>query len=336
MKNIPKRPLPHNKNNRFYNYINEVPEGFILETLYMFFQSLFRRRKRAPSRSSDWIVETEPTHCCISPTITWLGHATFLIQLGGINILTDPVFGNATFLYPRILPSGISLSKMPKIDFVLISHNHRDHMDRASLLALKNHSDITVLTPQGDKYWFDRRRFERVREHNWWEQSSFSTHDDAETPIQFTFLPASHWSQRGLFDKNRSLWGSWMIEWNNYSIYFAGDTAYAKHFSGIAQEFPAINTALLPIGPCEPRRWMKHSHMDAHEACQAFVDLGAQNFIPMHWGTFYFGIDSFDAPIQYLNNSWQSQANQLHDKQLHILKVGQCCMLDNIKQKTTL
>jgi L-ascorbate metabolism protein UlaG (beta-lactamase superfamily) len=248
-----------------------------------------------------------------------------LIQIGNLNIITDPIFGDASFFYPRILPPGIILEDLPKIDVVLLSHNHRDHMDAKSLLALKNRSqETTFLVPKGDKAWFDKRNFEHCSEYTWWDYTSVESPSQCGQ-VTFSFLPAVHWSQRGLFDKNRSLWGSWLIEWGSQTIYFAGDTAYSQHFEIIAQECSAITTALMPIGPCDPEPHMRKNHVNAQEAVKGFIDLQAQQFVPMHWGTFQFGTDLFDTPINRLQTWWQQQ--EMLDRVLHIPKAGQIITL---------
>lgn len=268
-------------------------------------------------------MKIEPVQRSEKPIITWIGHSTFLIQMNNINILTDPIFGDATSLFPRILQPGINLAQLPLIDYVILSHNHPDHMEAPSLLVLRDmHPGCTFLVPLGDKQWFDARDFTRVSEYTWWQDDSFPLPDGQH--IKFTFLPAFHWSQRGLFDKNKSLWGSWMIELGGKTIYFGGDTAYSRHFKSIGKEFERIDCAILPIGPCDPHKWMKFSHANAHGAYQGFKDLNAQHFIPMHWGTFYFGTDTFDTPMTLLKNVWQKHAGkEVTYDQLHILCAGQ-------------
>ncbi|KKP29341.1 MAG: Outer membrane protein romA [candidate division TM6 bacterium GW2011_GWF2_30_66] len=278
------------------------------------------------------------------PVITWIGHATFLIQIGGVNILTDPVLGDAGILYKifykRLFKPGISANKLPNIDFVLISHNHMDHMDAESLLSLKNHKNIHFLVPKGNKRWFDKRGFAKTSEYCWWDKEVFSydSFDDfgnidktlSNSQINFSFLPASHWSQRGVFDKNKTLWGSWLIEYKNseingFKIFFAGDTAYDQHFKEISQEYPGINIALMPIGPCEPRKFIAHHHVDAKESLIAFSDLNAEHFVPMHWGTFPLGAENFDLPLHRLVNGWSDfyESGLLDGKSLHLPQIGQ-------------
>ncbi len=314
---------PHIKDKRFYNHEHDtVLSGSFFKSFYMFVNAWLRRKKITKEQSLAWFEKITPKKTSIKPVITWIGHASFLIQIGGVNILTDPIFGNASSFYPRFLPAGIEAHELPPIDFVLISHNHRDHMDRKSLLAVRNHQNMTVLVPQGDKQWFDNRAFERTYEFMWWKQHDVYPKNSLGKKIVFTFLPAAHWSQRGLFDKNKSLWGSWMIEYDGYSIYFGGDTCYAEHFAEIGSEFPFIDCALLPIGPCNPRHWVGHAHVDAHEAGQAFLDLGARSFFPMHWGTFPFGTDRFETPINGIKYWWSNNQDKLFAKELYLEKIG--------------
>jgi len=318
---------PRIKKNRFQQESNSQESiiGFFSRSILMMFKSWWIRKKIKDEDINCWFCKSEPRSCSIVPVVTWLGHSSFLIQIGGVNILTDPVLSEASYFFPRYLGPGISAEKLPNIDFVLISHNHPDHMDSGSLMKLKAHCGTSFLVPQGDKLWFDRRSFARVREYTWWQQDSFTLKNDTSSKITFTFLPSNHWSLRGawVFDKNRSLWGSWLIEFNGHKIYFAGDTMYDSHFKEIAQEYPGIDVALMPIGPCEPRKWVAHSHLDADQAVKAFIDLQAKNFVPMHWGTFPMGTELFDTPILGLKKSWREHAHELNGKKLHMPKVGQ-------------
>lgn len=262
------------------------------------------------------------------PLVTWLGHSTFLIQVAGKNILTDPIFGSLSFIFRRLVPSVVTIQDLPPIDYVLISHNHFDHMDSSSLNALRaRFPHMRVLVPMGDKEWFDRHLFQNVSEHMWWDKIV----DETKSDLKFTFLPANHWSQRTLFDKNRSLWGSWMVQISGFTLYFAGDTSWGSHFEQIGREFKNIDVALMPVGPGEPREWMKASHINAREAVQAFIKLKARKFIPMHWGTFHLGFDEFYAPITMLKQSWHELRTELKGQQLHIMQFG--ALLSDLRQK---
>jgi len=322
------------RRDRFYN--NDRDKGgspfmLSLDILVQYYELL----KKKPSKSkSIWTERFTPAKLSLDPVITWIGHASFLVQIGGFNILLDPLFGDVSFLYKRIIPLGFTVKQMPNIDFVLISHNHRDHMDATSLLAVKNRSaDVKVLVPQGDKHWFDRRGFLRPYEHSWWEQRSFKLKGSKCSDIIFTFLPASHWSQRGLFDHNKSLWGSWMLEYEDHCIYFAGDTCYSNHFVEIAREFKDISIAMLPVGPCEPRKLLEETHLNAQDAGRAFLDLKAKHMIPMHWGAFPFGVEHFDLPIKRIQYWWRKNQENLKDRFLHCVKAGQSLALDVFRSK---
>lgn len=312
-----KKLMPEIKNNRFFNpeqfLGSSPPESLLFGTIPSFIRAIFSRIGKKTHDISEWVQSYHPVDTLLhNPHIFWIGHATFLIQINGVNILTDPVFGDLSFLFRRMLPPGIALDQLPKIDYVLLSHNHRDHMDTTSLIALKKKNpDLHCLVPHGDKNWFDRKGFKNVSEFGWWDEKLTSA-------IRFVFLPAAHWSRRGFFDRNKSLWGSWLIEAGE-RIYFAGDTAYGIHFAEIAKEFNPIDIALMPIGPCEPNDWMKKTHVSGDGSLQAFHDLQASHFVPMHWGTFPLGIDQFDDPIKRLQSGWVEHEH----KKLHIIKVGQ-------------
>lgn len=310
---------PHRLNNRFYNYPGEVVSSVFWRSVFMYVTSYAQRaaaRRLIKNHSVPYVFQ-EADH------ITWIGHASFLLSIDGLNILTDPVFGDLTFLLQRFSEPGIPFAQLPKIDIVLLSHNHRDHMDSATLKALYTQTACHFYVPFGDKAWFDIRGMsDRVTECIWWQ-------DVFHNGLKLTFLPARHWSQRGLFDRNKSLWGSWMIQ---ESIYFAGDSAYSDHFNEIAYHFSNIEVALLPIGPCEPRKWMKTTHMDAGDAGKAFLDLGARIFIPMHWGTYGFGIDDLMLPIVRLNDWWKAQNIKNNERILSTLTCGQSYFLTRLSR----
>ncbi|OGB83210.1 hypothetical protein A3F66_02670 [candidate division TM6 bacterium RIFCSPHIGHO2_12_FULL_32_22] len=292
-----------------------------LREILMYAWSLKQRFQDFFLDNSYWIKSSQIIAKKYDPVITWIGHSSFLIQLGNVNILTDPVFGDLTFLFKRIFAPGIPFEKLPNIDYLLISHNHRDHLDIQSLEMIKQfYPYVKVLVPQGDKKVFNDLGFMRVVESTWWEKHEINTPDSS---ITFTFLPARHWSGRNFLDNNKSLWGSWMIEVPGYRVYFGGDTAYWDHFKDIGEHFFPIDIALLPIGPCSPSGWMKDSHMDAALAGQAMLDLKAKYMVPMHWGTFYFGTDRFDMPVNQLIKWWGKNKSKLQDKKLMLLGFGE-------------
>lgn len=321
---------PHLYRGRFYNDANDSTLRHIVGVLKSFVKILWYRSgiKRHADLDEiphylekEWI---EQGHAIPERSddlaITWIGHSGFLIQVDGYNIVTDPVFDEISTLSARVIKPAVTPDKLPPIDIVLISHNHRDHMDAQSLLAIKKWQP-RVIVPVGDKKWFTKHGFLHVEEAWWWQDIVVGA--ESEKPMTISFLPASHWAGRGFFDANKSLWGSWLITGKKSKIYFAGDTAYADHFAVIGKKYPNIDVALMPIGPNEPRYLLTSTHISSEQAVKAFIELGAKHFIPMHWGTFEFGYDSFLLPIQRLACCWAAHVDILKHKMLHVMKFGQ-------------
>jgi len=321
-----KRFYPQRKNGRFYQPGQERPRWFFV-TVALFLKTLFLDIFYPIGKEvADWVVTPSYPQRSKEPIFTWLGHSTFLIQIGDKNILTDPIFGNMYFIFSRILPHKIPTKDLPPIDYVILSHNHPDHMDTHSLLDIKRYNPLVkVLTPMGDKPWFDANGFVGAAEYMWWD--TFKQND-----LVFTFLPANHWSQKGIFDKNVSLWGSWMIEFDGFKVYFAGDTGWSKHFAIIGNMFKKIDVALMPIGPNEPNESMQDVHINAEEAGDAFLELNARWFVPMHWGTFHLGMDRFKEPLLRIKAWWVKNKALCSNKVLKVPKVGELvhCVRDNM------
>jgi len=322
--------MPHQQDGRYFLRTAHKPLQFYWHnapvSCLLLGNKLWRRLSGTGSVSEDqlnaWLQRDEPVARSTHPAITWIGHSSFLIQVGGFNILTDPVLGDIS-LYPRLLPPGILTEQLPPIDLVLISHNHRDHMDETSLrLVLARNPQVKALVPVGNKQWFDRAGFVDVVEHTWWEDTSIGS-DACGGVLSCTFVPADHWSQRGLRDYNTSLWGGWIMRHGDQTIYFAGDTAYDEQiFDEIAQKFAPIMTALMPISPCRPAALRSH-HMNAAESVGAFVRLGARHLVPTHWAAFAMGTDEFEAPVRELKSAWLWRREDLINCQLCMVKAGQ-------------
>jgi L-ascorbate metabolism protein UlaG (beta-lactamase superfamily) len=294
----------------------------ILDFIRSFFYVQRYRRKNPPNKTlilEDWHKPSKPPIRSEEPIITWIGHSTFLIQIGEINIITDPIFFDLSVFFPRVVPCGIPPKELPPIDILMISHDHRDHFEKGSLLELVPHNPLAI-APKGLGKRLLRRGFKKIMEHNHGDKCSFKTKSGDN--INFTFLPSDHWSGCNIFNIGKSKYGSWMIEYKHHTVYFAGDSAYSSHFSEIGQEFKKIDTAVMPVGPIEPRHLIAHAHIDAIEAVKAFIDLNARQFIPMHWGTFQLGADHFDMPIQQLKSIWKEKKEILTKKVLSIVKFG--------------
>jgi len=319
---------PHEHNGRFYNHRHDSIIGRIANVARTL-AHIMRHRimktstkdvlRQAARHSTEWSTICQPPLRSEDPCITWLGHASFLIQVGGFNVITDPCFYELSSVVRRMLPVPLNPRTLPPIDAVMISHNHWDHADKHSLLDLLPHQPV-MYVPMGNGAWMKSLGFATVHELTWWEQRTLRK---GQASLDIHFLPASHWTGRGLFDINTTLWGSWMLVHDQSTVYFAGDTAYDRHFAAIAQIFKSIDVALLPIGPVEPHCYMAEAHMDAVEVMQALQELGAHHFVPMHWGTFMFGLDDFLTPINQLQQCWQTKSPQLAETTLHLLRCGQ-------------
>jgi len=298
-------------------------KDFIFNFLKTVFRVKLSHKKHTKEQQKlvcEWHDPCKPIEKSSEPVITWIGQSTFLIQIDDVNIVTDPIFFHLNpVLLRRFAPPGISIENLPKIDFVIISHDHRDHFEKKSLIKLAQHDPI-ALAPHGLGKRLEKRGFKKIVEHHHGDKHSLITKSNKK--LTFTFLPAAHWAGSNIFNIHKSKYGSWMIENENHNIYFAGDSSYDGHFKEIAQEFKSIHTALMPIGPVEPRDLIDHAHLDGKQAIAAFIDLCAQNFIPMHWGTFQFGLEQFDEPVKILKSWWEQEKEKLSNKKLLVLKFG--------------
>ena len=235
----------------------------------------------------------------LRPTLTWVGHATFLIQVGGLNILTDPHFtARASPLGwagpERLVPPGLALRDLPPIDLVLVSHNHYDHLDEGSVRWLARHHPKAVFAaPLGLRRWLQRRRVHNIVELDWWQ-----AHQGHAFTV--TAVPAQHFSGRTATDSNLTLWCGFIVEVAGRRIYFAGDTGYSKDFADIGERFAPVDLALIPIGAYEPRWFMRAMHINPEEAVQIHRDVGARQSVAMHWGTFRLTEEPLDEPPRHL------------------------------------
>lgn len=251
----------------------------------------------------------------LETSITWIGHSTFLIQMNGLNMITDPVWAKRMGFQKRLTEPGISIADLPVIDIVFISHGHYDHLDFRTLRRLKGNPSFFV--PVGLGASFTIRGFKKVIESEWYD--SF-VYDD----LTFSFVPAQHWTKRTVTDTDTSQWGGWIIESQEHSIYFVGDTGYFRGFQEIAKKF-SIETVLMPIGAYEPEWFMKASHLNPEDAIQAFIEMNGTTFIPMHYGTYHLADDTGPEALERLDAEWNRL--ELDADQLKKLLIGETLWL---------
>jgi len=223
-------------------------------------------------------------------TVTWVGHSTLLVQLDGVNVLTDPQWSQraspVSFGGPgRVTPPGLPFEDLPAIHAVVISHDHYDHLDVDTVKRLAASHRPRFIVPLGLKAWLADLGIDDVDELDWWQSRSLRG-------LTFTCVPAQHFSGRTLWDRNRRLWSGWTIA-GSKRLYFAGDTAYYGAFKDIAARLGPFDLAAVPIGAYTPSEIMRASHTTPEEALQVFEDVAAKVFVPIHWGTF----DLADEPL---------------------------------------
>jgi N-acyl-phosphatidylethanolamine-hydrolysing phospholipase D len=254
-----------------------------------------------------------------STTITWVGHATLLVQVDGLNVLTDPQWsdraGPTSWLGPRRLgPPGLAFEALPRIDVVVISHDHYDHLDLPTVKRLAAAHDPLFIVPLGLKPWFADNGMTHVEELDWWQEREHGG-------VRFICVPAQHFSQRSFWDANRRLWASWAIVGREKRLYFAGDTGYFAGFKEAGRRLGPFDVAALPIGAYVPAEIMKWVHVTPEESVQAFVDLGARTMVAMHWGTFDLADEPLDEPPVRMIAAIQRR--NIEASRAWILKVGE-------------
>jgi len=329
----------HHRANGFQNnYLDFEPKGLAALLKWQF--DSFRNGLPKPAATPTPRVTPElvalhanaTAGVAMTPALTWVGHATMLAQLGGLNIITDPVFSERvsplSFIGPkRQVPPGLTLAQLPHIDVVLISHNHYDHLDEASVRALNGQvgGPPLFVVPLGLKAWMAERGIASVVELDWWQShpvaSKMGTVDVVLTPVQ-------HWSGRGLTDRLATLWGGYAVFAPDQHLYFSGDTGYSKDFTDIREHFAprqreggGFDIALIAVGAYEPRWFMTSQHVNPAEAVQIHFDLGAKRSVGVHWGTFELTDESLDTPPRALAEA--RAAKGLADEQFFVMAVGE-------------
>lgn len=259
---------------------------------------LLERRTRWPRRVEQ-PVRKPPVLGDAAAAITLIGHSTFLIQTPAGHVLTDPMYSERAGPFGILGPSrvrrpAVQFDDLPPIAVVLLSHNHYDHCDLPTLRKLAQRFDPIVVTPLGNVPLVKSTGMRRIEELDWWEQAT-------SPPLPITLTPAQHFSARTPFDRNRALWGGFLLTTHGVRIYFAGDTAYASFFPVIRERLGPIDLALLPIGAYEPRWFMQAVHMNPAESVQAHLDLQPSISVGMHFATFQLTTEGIDEPLRALD-----------------------------------
>jgi N-acyl-phosphatidylethanolamine-hydrolysing phospholipase D len=297
------------------NYVGSVTKS-LGDVIRWQFQRLRARLPPPPRLATPWqtadleFIHRNARASDMTPAATWIGHATALMQTGGLNVLTDPIFSRRAsplrFAGPaRVRPPGLAIDELPHIDVVVISHNHYDHLDRDSIVALSRQAGGSplFLTPLGLKSWLHDVQITNAVELDWWQQHSLGG-------VEFHCTPAQHWSGRGLHDRDRTLWSAWAVLGGDSHWFFSGDTGYSQDFADTRRYLAdrqseelggGFDFALIAVGACLPRWFMSLQHVDLNEAVQVHLDLGAKRSLGVHWGTFSLSDEPLDQPLHELD-----------------------------------
>lgn len=290
------RPPPRSDHRNGKTFFNPTLPPDSLPKFCATFRMLRDSRAKWPARVENTATPRLPERLGADEiALTFVNHATFLIQIGGINILTDPVWSKrvspVSWIGPaRVRKPGIDFETLPRIDLILISHNHYDHLDLPTLERLNRKFAPKILAPIGDQPRLASIGCQDVVELDWWEAV------EIRPGLRVSFAPTQHQSNRGVFDRQRSLWGSYMVTAGNRRVYFGGDSGYSTHYAETKARLGAPDLALLPIGSYEPRWFMRAIHMNPEEAVLAHRDLGARQSVGMHFGTFQLSSEAIDQP----------------------------------------
>jgi len=289
---------PHEGEDGFYNPWMVEPDGRFFQFLKWRLSASAEYTEEQNAYLPDLIPGLLTRIKQVSPDddfFVWIGHATFLFRIDGIFWLTDPMLSDRALLPKRVTPPALTKRELALLDGelrVLISHNHYDHLDAETIQALP--ASATILVPLGLKNYLETLFAGKVVELDWWQRFKGIN-------AVVTCLPAQHWSRRLWQSHNTTLWASYMIQSQKYTIYFGGDSGYFVGYKEFGKLFPVIDYALLPITAYHPRWFMHYPHIDVNEALMAFHDLNADYFVPTQWGTFHLGENPPGFPMLELN-----------------------------------
>jgi len=316
-------PAPRDEEGRFTNFAGELGHGSAATRVPFMLRRImgsFQDRPGAPSAvpNDGEFLRENAKHS--KPTVTWVGHATLLVQMDHVTFLTDPIWSDTpspvSFAGPkRFVPPGLAIEDLPPIDFVVISHNHYDHLDLPTLVALHERDPETrFFVPLANGALLRENGLTKVEELDWGRSA---LHEG----VRIHCLPAQHWSKRGLGDDRIALWSSWAVVGPERRFFFAGDTGYFDGFGKIAAALGPFDLAAVPIGAYEPTEMMRASHMNPEEAIRAALDLQARRALAMHYGTF----DLSDEPLEDPPRRFQAaaEATKLGSDDAWLLKIGE-------------
>lgn len=292
---------------RYTNVDGTTPDKSIVDLLR--WQAARWRRPRFPPVEVPRVENDGAALRAVEPHLTWVGHATFLLRLGGQLVAVDPVWSERVGPVRRSCAPGVALDRVPPVDLVTVSHAHLDHLDVPSLrrLAALGPAAPRFVVPKDNADVLHGAGLGNVVELGWWEST---THGD----LRITLVPAQHWSMRAPWDRNRRLWGGFVYESAEGTAYHAGDTAFSDAvFGAIAARFPRIDWAMLPIGAYEPTWFMGAQHIGPEDAGRAWEILGARTFVAMHWGTFALTDEPPGEPPQRVR-AWFAQRGHAADR----------------------
>jgi L-ascorbate metabolism protein UlaG (beta-lactamase superfamily) len=299
-------PSDHFDGKRFHNYV-AFRDQQIEDALRSTAREIFHRRGAWP-KWDEVVTDVPPRRVGAGALrVTFVNHATVLIQMDSLNILTDPVWSErispVTWYGPkRHRPPGIRFEDLPPIDVVLISHNHYDHMDVPTLHRLVDAFHPRIITGLGNAAFLAGQGIPGVQDIDWWQTTSIAS------GIRVSGVPAQHWSARWINDKWRTLWLGFVIEGPGGPIYFAGDTGFGEFFTTIRDRFGPFRFAMLPIAPARPRGAMAPRHMSAGDAVHAYEVLGVSSAMALHFGTFQQGEDAEHEPVDSLQQAMRDAA----------------------------
>jgi L-ascorbate metabolism protein UlaG (beta-lactamase superfamily) len=290
---------PHFDGQRFRNPIGPAGRSF---WQYLKWVATSRRRRWPRALSNPMAAQIPARAPAEALAATFINHASFLLQVGGLNLLTDPVYsdrvGPANLAGPkRSRPPGVPFEALPEVHVVLLSHNHYDHLDVATLRRLQERYRPLIVTPLGNGRFLRRHGCSRVIELDWWESHVLPGQ------VELLLTPAQHFSSRHFFDRDRTLWGGFVIASGHRRIYFVGDSGYGEHFREIGRRVPDIDLALVPIGAYEPRWFMRLAHINPDEAVRVHLDVRARLSLGMHFGTFQLTDEAIDDPPRALREA---------------------------------